>query len=201
MTCRVLIFWLVTVQALCGQNRIDVNIFRTVNDHHTPFTDGFFKLQTNSVKPLLYTSAAGFLLTGIIAKDRKAEDTGVLLVATGIVNFGITHGLKAGFNRNRPYEALDNVHLPTGPEGTRSFPSGHTSTAFAMATMVSLQYPKWYVIVPSYAWAGLVGYSRMALGVHYPSDVLVGALVGAGSAYLIHRLRGPILRTKDRVFH
>jgi undecaprenyl-diphosphatase len=66
--------------------------------------------------------------------------------------------------------------------------------------MISLNYPKWYVIVPSFAWAGLAGYSRMAIGMHYPSDVLMGAVVGAGSAYLIYKLKKPIIRTKDKVF-
>jgi membrane-associated phospholipid phosphatase len=51
--------------------------------------------------------------------------------------------------------------------------------AFALATSLSLSYPKCYIIVPSFAWASSVGYSRMDLGVHYPSDVLAGAIVGA----------------------
>ena len=72
--------------------------------------------------------------------------------------------------------------------GSWSFPSGHTSSAFALATSLSIVYPKWYVIVPSYLWASSVGYSRMHLGVHYPSDVLAGALVGTGSAFLSHAL-------------
>jgi membrane-associated phospholipid phosphatase len=66
-------------------------------------------------------------------------------------------------------------------------PSGHTSTAFATATSLSMAYPKWYVIIPSYAWASSVGYSRMHLGVHYPSDVFIGAIVGSGSAFLTHK--------------
>ncbi|HSC36729.1 MAG TPA: phosphatase PAP2 family protein, partial [Chitinophagaceae bacterium] len=68
-----------------------------------------------------------------------------------------------------------------------SFPSGHTSSAFAMATSISMSYPKWYVIAPCYLWAGTVGVSRIVLGVHYPSDVLAGALVGMGSAYVTNR--------------
>jgi membrane-associated phospholipid phosphatase len=52
-----------------------------------------------------------------------------------------------------------------------SFPSQHTSFAFATATALSLQYRKWWVVVPAYTWAAMVGYSRLYLGQHYPSDV------------------------------
>ena len=67
-------------------------------------------------------------------------------------------------------------------------PSGHTSGAFATATALSLKYPEWYVIVPSYLWASSVGLSRMHLGLHYPTDVLAGAVLGAGSAYLTYKV-------------
>jgi membrane-associated phospholipid phosphatase len=50
-----------------------------------------------------------------------------------------------------------------------------------------MAYPKWYVVVPSFVWASSVGYSRMHLGVHYPSDVLVGAMVGSSSAFLTQK--------------
>lgn len=189
------------VPGIVGAQNLDVRLFRTINNAHSPFSDDFFALQSNSVKPLTIGVTSGFLLTGLLRKDRATEHTGVLLAATAVVNYGVTHALKAGFNRKRPYEALANVHTPEGFEGTRSFPSGHTSTAFATATMLSLQYPKWYVWVPAYTWAGLVGYSRMALGVHYPSDVLVGALVGAGSAILVFQLRKTILKGSDSLFH
>ena len=69
-----------------------------------------------------------------------------------------------------------------------SFPSGHTSSAFCTATSLSLLFPKWYVAVPSYLYAATVGYARMYQGVHYPSDVLVGALVGAGSAWISYKV-------------
>jgi len=69
--------------------------------------------------------------------------------------------------------------------------------AFATATSLSLEYPKWYVIVPAYTWAGTVGYSRMHLGVHYPSDVLIGALVGAGSAFITHKVNQKLLKRKS----
>ncbi|MDO9339524.1 MAG: phosphatase PAP2 family protein, partial [Bacteroidales bacterium] len=62
----------------------------------------------------------------------------------------------------------------------------------------TLAYPKWYIIVPSYTWASTVAYSRMDLGVHYPSDVLIGALVGAGSAYLTYKINQKLLNLNKR---
>lgn len=81
------------------------------------------------------------------------------------------------------YPFLEKLISGGGP----SFPSGQTSDAFSIATSLSIAYPKWYIIIPSCLWAGFVAYSRMDLGVHYHSDVLVGAFVGAGSAYLFHK--------------
>jgi membrane-associated phospholipid phosphatase len=88
--------------------------------------------------------------------------------------------------RERPYLRYSGLE-PVVFESSYSMPSGHTSTAFATATSLSMAYPKWYVIVPSFAWASSVGYSRMHLGVHYPSDVFIGAIVGSGSAFLTHK--------------
>ena len=53
-----------------------------------------------------------------------------------------------------------------------------------MATSLSIRYPKWYVIAPSALWACSVGFSRMNEGVHYPSDVIAGAFIGAGCAVM-----------------
>mgnify|MGYP002232674387 CR=1 FL=1 len=82
---------------------------------------------------------------------------------------------------------VNGLKLTTGvlrPDATNyfSFPSGHTATAFALATSLSVKYPKWYVIAPSALWACSVGVSRMNEGVHYPSDVLAGTAIGAGCA-------------------
>jgi membrane-associated phospholipid phosphatase len=53
-----------------------------------------------------------------------------------------------------------------------------------LATSLSITYPKWYVIAPSAIWACGVGFSRINQGVHYPSDVLAGAAIGVGCAFV-----------------
>lgn len=124
---------------------------------------------------------------GLINNDENLlKDAIYIGVASGI-SLGFTHALKNSFKRNRPYVSFPDLS-PDTYESSYSFPSGHTSAAFATATALSLKYRKWYVIAPGFAWAGYVGYSRMHLGVHYPSDVLAGALLGTGSAWLTWKL-------------
>ena len=98
--------------------------------------------------------------------------------------FVLTYGMKYLFDRQRPYERYPHRVHPFSTESSPSFPSGHTATAFALATSLSIKYPKWYVIAPSAVWACSVGVSRMNEGVHYPTDVLAGAAIGAGCAVL-----------------
>ncbi len=104
-----------------------------------------------------------------------------------------TLALKYAVRRTRPYVRFDDV-ATRGSDVARydpwSFPSGHAAVAFALATSSSLSHPRWYVIVPGYLWATTVAVSRVWLGVHYPGDVLAGAVLGAGIAVAVHRL-GP----------
>ena len=78
-----------------------------------------------------------------------------------------------------------------------SFPSGHTSLTFSVATSLSLSCPKWYVIAPSMLWASSVAFSRLYLGVHYPSDVLTGMVVGVASGIFSHWLSKRLYEDSD----
>jgi undecaprenyl-diphosphatase len=73
--------------------------------------------------------------------------------------------------------------------GGGSFPSGHAAGVFAFAAFVAVRAPRWAPL--SFAWAGIVAWSRCVLGVHYPSDVLAGALLGAAVGALFARAAAP----------
>ena len=88
--------------------------------------------------------------------------------------------LKNGLKRNRPEAALINFHSIITPSDQFSFPSGHTSAAFMMATLLSYYFPPLTIYL--YCWATLVGFSRVVLGVHFPADILVGVLLGISAA-------------------
>ena len=172
--------------AIFSQN-LDIDLLRKINLERNQALDPTFKFITNSVSPIGIGAPLIITSIGFIQKDQTLKNKGYYIGATLLSSAVITTTLKFTIDRERPFVTYPEIQKLTGA-GSASFPSGHTSEAFATATSLSLAFPKWYVIAPAYVWAGAAGYSRMHLGVHYPSDVLVGALVGVGSAWLCHEL-------------
>jgi membrane-associated phospholipid phosphatase len=166
----------------------DIRILSEINLNRNKDLDNVFRGITNTAGPVAFGMPVVLFAVSLIKEDSLLRRNSIYIGASVLSSAIITNILKYSINRPRPYITYPYIDQSTSG-GSPSFPSGHTSDAFAFATSVSIAWPKWYVIVPSYVWAGAVAYSRMDLGVHYPSDVLAGAIIGAGSAYLCYRGR------------
>ena len=99
---------------------------------------------------------------------------------------GISHLLKATTNRPRPYVAMPHLHTLISRPTSESFPSSHATTAFAGAVVLSFFLPRlWPLFLAA---AALVAFSRLYTGVHYPTDVIAGAAIGALFATVVAAL-------------
>jgi undecaprenyl-diphosphatase len=93
--------------------------------------------------------------------------------------------------RLRPFERLKINNIPILPPDRYSFPSGHTSAAFLFATLISLNFPAFTMILFIYAF--LVGLSRIILNLHYPTDVFIGSQLGISIAIISKEIINIIL--------
>ena len=135
------------------------------------------------IVPLMYVFSRARFKIHIIALVLSVAVSGLLVTV-----------MKVAVNRPRPPEYFGSkgveVHAPLGSPSDRSFPSGHTQTAFGAAAYLACVYP---FLAPVFlVLAVLVGLSRIALGVHFPLDVLAGAIIGSAFSvigFLVNRRR------------
>ena len=132
-----------------------------------------------------YRSVMGLSILLMAYGNEDRQNTGRLLSSAYISTGVITYGLKRLVRRKRPLDEM---------LGNPAMPSGHASIAFSAATILGYQYPKWRI--PLYIGAGLVGFSRVYLGRHYVSDVLVGAAIGTTMGVLVWHNRVTLLEWK-----
>ena len=109
-------------------------------------------------------------------------DAALHMGAVGLFGLLIYKLMKGGLERQRPSITWAQIHRGTAPLDLYSFPSGHTLHAVAFTIVALAYYPAlWWLLIP---FTLLVALSRLILGLHYPSDVLAGAAIGAGLASL-----------------
>ena len=171
-------------------------LFLAINSNHNRLLDTFFYLITYFGDGLAYVALIVILL---FYSFGKALNGLIIFLSTALIAQVLKRFLFA--DRIRPFGMLSEqyqLHIPEGvsPIVSLSFPSGHTVTAFAMATFLVLVYPKLKLWFPLLLLAILTAYSRIYLTHHFPIDVWAGSLIGTTGALAMYYLLGQKIEDK-----
>ncbi len=177
------------IRAVVGEfAAVDVAVYDAIASSRTPTLDRTMSASSRAAdRSALWLSIAGALALAGGRRGRLAARDGI--AAIGMASAAVNLGLKRVASRKRPLR--DEVALAQGRwvrmPSSASFPSGHTASAFAFATAVGHRIPALWL--PLRCLALLVGYSRVHTGVHYPGDVVAGAVVGSACGLAVVRGR------------
>jgi membrane-associated phospholipid phosphatase len=193
---KILLFIILMQPIICCAQNLDIDILKITNQQRNQNLDNFFVTYSDAVGFTTVGAPIALYTIGIIRKNKTMQTNGINMGISAGINAALTVAAKQIVNRNRPGVTYPTQLSPLYTLTKHSFPSGHTSSAFNTATTLCMYYPKWYVAVPSYTYAALMGYSRLHTGVHYPTDVAAGALLGAGSAFISKKITTYLQRNK-----
>lgn len=187
LTIILIVFWGTTGLEANADNilaRWDQQLFDRIYDA-PPHSEPVWTAMELTTEFGHYRSVMGLSILLMAYGNEDRQNTGRLLSSAYLSTGVITYGMKQLFRRKRP---LDDML------GNPSMPSGHASIAFSAATILGYRYPKWRI--PLYIGAGLVGFTRIYLGRHYTSDVLVGAVIGTTMGVIVWHNRVTLLQWK-----
>ncbi|MDB5252584.1 MAG: hypothetical protein JWP27_1753 [Flaviaesturariibacter sp.] len=183
-----LLLCLVLATAVSLAQNPDIDLLRRLNLHRNRSLDSVLIAITESAAPLAYSLPLLLLLVALWKRRAALREKAMTIILSAIVSLLLSTFIKTLVHRTRPFITYPDLEkLSTG--GSGSFPSGHTADAFTLATSLTLAFPRWWVAGPAFAWALTVGYSRMHLGVHYPSDVAASLVLGTACSWVVYTIR------------
>lgn len=138
--------------------------------------DPFMKLYTQLGNTGMLFIVLGLLML-LFKPTRKAGFSALCAMLIGLVVVNFT--IKPLVSRPRPWLVMENFVNLVPEKDPNSFPSGHTNSAFAFALAVCVAAPKRWMKITAVCMAAVMGLSRLYVGVHFPSDVLAGAVIGS----------------------
>ncbi len=173
-------------------SRVDTALFMLINNTLSSYVlDVIMPFITDKSHLII---PAVILIILVIIRHKSAEiRTVIVLILTILMTDFTASVLKDIVMRVRPCHAIDGVHLLTGCGGSYSFPSNHAANITAAMVFLSLRYRKYTPLFLFFAAA--VSYSRVYVGVHYPIDVIGGALLGTLLALIFHLIDKKGLKT------
>ena len=160
----------------------DISLLRLIHHNRFSLLDDVLYLISFTTSFVSIALLIGILSTSIKLKSTEIRNKFFKILTVLLVSATLGWTLKNSIFRERPFVNYPDI-VKLSEAGSSSFPSGHTIEAFAIALAFSTLFPRRKFIVPVFIWASLVAYSRMALGVHYPADVIAGIIIGVLISY------------------
>ena len=173
---------------------LDLVVFRYLNSWVgvSPFFDWAIRFRAIYLWYLVIAAVLLFVAIPFVfprARSARARNLRLLrdaAVAAFVGRYVITELIRFSYSRPRPFEVLTDAHQIIAHTTGGSFPSGHAALSFAIAAAVSFYYPKTSIFFFLAAFS--IGVSRVAAGIHWPSDIFGGAVVGIATSIAVQKL-------------
>jgi hypothetical protein len=172
---------------IAGAMAYDQHLAAEIQERRSPGTDRLSTVSTSFGTTHAFAISAVLIGSGVVFKDANVTSMGREAIEASIFTGLIAAVAKRAFGRQRPIDSNDETVFLFG-SSNQSFPSGHTTEAFTVASVIAARSSGWVVPTLAYTVASLVAYDRLNDRAHFPSDVVAGAALGISvGRFVVHR--------------